>query len=410
MGNQAARITDMVAHPVIGKLLPGPGSMNVIIGNLPAWRGLPAAAAAALQAAKAVSDAVVTAAEVAKAAAMGTPAAPAAIAAEQAAKAAATAALSSMMNGLGAACAALGGTPDTHICATPPVPPPPHGPGMVIDGSPTVLVNGLPACAVGDHVLEALGPLDPIILACPTVYVGKQGGAGAGGGIGALIAAVVAGAVSQVKSLLDNIVDGVKAIVAFAQALANKVIDGLMALADRVARAIIDGMVDAVKKVAEGIEKAVKAGDNSPPGAVYATPEEAAKAALAQANPDSIMENLEYGGMIYKAPNGKYGFSGPAKGTDAGFNPSDAPVPAGTTPAGDYHTHADYSVKDPATGKAVRTSDPARDDYNSDQFSRTDRRGIANDAAGNPGYKGYLGTPSGKFYQYDPSSDTVSEL
>ena len=76
---------------------------------------------------------------------------------------------------------------------------------------------------------------------------------------------------------------------------------------------------------------------------------------------------------------------------------------------GDYHTHGDYSTADPATGAAVRTSDPANDDFNSDNFSGTDKTGIASDGAGTPGYAGYLGTPSGTFRRYDPATgnDTV---
>ena len=46
MGRPAARVTDPVLHPLPGVLTPGPGSLNVLIGGLPAWRGIPAAAAA----------------------------------------------------------------------------------------------------------------------------------------------------------------------------------------------------------------------------------------------------------------------------------------------------------------------------------------------------------------------------
>ena len=38
----AARVTDPVQHPLPPVLNPGPGSMNTFIGNLPAWRGVPA--------------------------------------------------------------------------------------------------------------------------------------------------------------------------------------------------------------------------------------------------------------------------------------------------------------------------------------------------------------------------------
>ena len=47
----AARIMDPVLHPLPGMLQPGPGSANVVIGGMLAWRGVPAAAAAAIQSA-----------------------------------------------------------------------------------------------------------------------------------------------------------------------------------------------------------------------------------------------------------------------------------------------------------------------------------------------------------------------
>lgn len=244
MSQPAARIFDLVMHPVPGTLMPGPGSPNVLIGSLPAWRGLPAAAAMALQAAKAISDTVLEAANAAKLAAAGTPGAPAAIAAEKAAQAAATAAMTSLMNGLGAACAALGGTPDTHICATPPLPPPPHGPGMVIDGSPTVLINGLPACAVGDSVLEALGPLDKIVMGMPTVLIGKKGGGGAGG-----LASFLGQALSGLGSFLAD-------AVAFVKSLAQQVIDAASKAIASIGEAIANAVKSAAKFFAEAFEKA----------------------------------------------------------------------------------------------------------------------------------------------------------
>lgn len=183
-GRPAARLLDPTMHGP--PLTPGTGSPNVLIGGKPAWRGLPAAAAAALQSAQAASDATIKAAEqatqvaqVAAAAQAGSPTGPAAAAAaaaayaaEQAAKTAAAAALGSMMSGMKAAAATpSGGMPDTHICPIP-SPLPPHGPGMVIDGSQTVLVNGLPLCRQSDTVLEALGGPDKIAVGEFTVLVG----------------------------------------------------------------------------------------------------------------------------------------------------------------------------------------------------------------------------------------------
>lgn len=160
----AARILDPVIHPLPGMLQPGPGSFNVMIGGKPAWRGVPAAAAAAIQAAKAASDATIQVAEAATLAAAGTPGAPAAKAAEEATKAAAAASMGSMISG------AAGGA-DIHICATP-LPIPPHGPGVVVDGSQTVLINGLSASRVGDTIIEAVGPPNKIVMGMPTVMIG----------------------------------------------------------------------------------------------------------------------------------------------------------------------------------------------------------------------------------------------
>ena len=164
MTKPAARVTDNTVHPLPGMLAGTPGSPNVLIGFLPAWRGIPAAAAAALQAAKQASDAVVMAAETATKAAAGTPGAPAAYAAEQAAKAAALAAM-------GSAISAAGGMSDIHTCATP-SPVPPHGPGVVIDASQTVLTNMMPQSRMGDTVLEALGPPNKIVKGQMNVLVG----------------------------------------------------------------------------------------------------------------------------------------------------------------------------------------------------------------------------------------------
>jgi uncharacterized Zn-binding protein involved in type VI secretion len=166
----AARVTDLVVHPLPPMLSPGPGSLNVLIGGLPAWRGIPAAAAGALQSAKQTSDATIQAAEATTLAAAGTPAAPAAMAAEQTTKATAAAAMGSMIT-------SMAGGADIHMCATP-LPVPPHGPGVVIDGSPTVLINGLPACRVGDTVLEALGPPNKIAMGCMTVIIGNSSSGG----------------------------------------------------------------------------------------------------------------------------------------------------------------------------------------------------------------------------------------
>jgi hypothetical protein len=64
----------------------------------------------------------------------------------------------------------------------------PDGVGMVMMGSPTVLIDYMMACRLGDIVVEipglAMGPMNPIIMGCPTVMIGEAGMGGGGGGGG----------------------------------------------------------------------------------------------------------------------------------------------------------------------------------------------------------------------------------
>jgi uncharacterized Zn-binding protein involved in type VI secretion len=142
----------------------GPTAITVIIGYLPAWRGVGPGAAAALQSAKATSDATIKTAEAATLAAAGTPGAPAAKAAEETTKAAAAAAMGSMISG-------MAGGSDIHACTTP-LPIPPHGPGVVITPSKTVNIAGMPAARMGDTILEAVGPPNTITKGEMTVMIG----------------------------------------------------------------------------------------------------------------------------------------------------------------------------------------------------------------------------------------------
>jgi uncharacterized Zn-binding protein involved in type VI secretion len=89
---------------------------------------------------------------------------PIAYAAEQAAKAAALASMSSAIS------AASAGA-DIHACVTP-SPVPPHGPGVVITPSATVMIGMLPAARLGDTILEPIGPPNTITKGEPTVIIG----------------------------------------------------------------------------------------------------------------------------------------------------------------------------------------------------------------------------------------------
>jgi RHS repeat-associated protein len=149
------------------------------------------------------------------------------------------------------------------------------------------------------------------------------------------------------------------------------------------------------------------------PGDPFNTPEEAATDALIAANPKSMKENREYGGKIYhNVSSMRYYATVPATGDGDSFSPSAVSVPPGTITVGDYHTHADYTWKwqTPLGTIPIHPVPKALDSYASDRFSQTDLTGIAADAAGVPGYKGYLGTPSGNFQQFNPATGVVSPL
>lgn len=155
----AARVGDVSAHG--GALVPGPGSTNVFIAGMPAWRGVGPAAAAGIVSSAAAALGAVMEAQAAATAAKGTLAAPAAEAnllktiAEQVAK------LSTQMLSTGA---------DTIACPIVKVVIP-DGPGVVINGSTTVFIGGFPACRVGDMIQEVTA-VNSVAIGCPTVIVG----------------------------------------------------------------------------------------------------------------------------------------------------------------------------------------------------------------------------------------------
>ena len=101
-GPLAARVTDLTSHG--SPLVPGIGSVNVLIGGLPAWRA--------------------------------------------------------MM--------------DMHTCPIVKGVVPDVG-GVVLVGSPTVLINNMMACRVGDFVTEIPGGPNAIVLGCTTVMIGVAG-------------------------------------------------------------------------------------------------------------------------------------------------------------------------------------------------------------------------------------------
>ena len=147
----------------------------------------------------------------------------------------------------------------------------------------------------------------------------------------------------------------------------------------------------------------------------YDTQDQAAAGALGNSNGASIKQNKEYEGLIYKGKDGRYHYTGPAGGTDQSADPHAAKAPRGSRVVGVYHTHGDYSIAGP-NGEAIRTHDPHRDDFNSDHFSGVhgapggDKGVIEGLAVGKPEYRGYLGTPSGKFLTYNPFTGAEGPL
>jgi uncharacterized Zn-binding protein involved in type VI secretion len=63
------------------------------------------------------------------------------------------------------------GGADIHNCATP-LPLPHIAAGVVIGGSLTILINGLPASYLGDTIVETLEPPNKILAGCATVLIG----------------------------------------------------------------------------------------------------------------------------------------------------------------------------------------------------------------------------------------------
>jgi uncharacterized Zn-binding protein involved in type VI secretion len=211
----AARVGDPTQHGNV--LSTGPGSTNVLIGYMPAWRAVPTSVASAIDGLSnavksfmdkapltppsAASDLVQIGQKMveaaAKAAAAGAPGAVGAAAGGMSALISTNVALTATWTAASAApggqpaaneaytqgiktaagaaasgvMSAMAGLSDMHICPVP-APPPPHGPGMVTKGSGSVLINDLPAARKDDKVMEACGGADGIASGCTSVEIG----------------------------------------------------------------------------------------------------------------------------------------------------------------------------------------------------------------------------------------------
>ena len=113
--------------------------------------------------------------------------------------------------------------------------------------------------------------------------------------------------------------------------------------------------------------------------------EEAAFRVLNQINPVSVRESREFGGYVYRNPNGSYGYTNPKRGQYKSINLGDVRIPNGTRRTASYHTHGN--------------DDPQ---YVNEEFSPTDIR--SNRLSG---IDGYLGTPAGKMKFFDLETNTI---
>lgn len=123
------------------------------------------------------------------------------------------------------------------------------------------------------------------------------------------------------------------------------------------------------------------------PLAKFATAEEAAIAAMKEANPKSVKEGREYGGWVRKNGDGTFSYDPPVKGSKDGLTNMPS---KGTSDVVWYHTHG--------------AADPG---YDNENFSG---------ATGDKGYSkannatGYVATPSGAIKKYDPATGNVTTL
>ncbi len=120
----------------------------------------------------------------------------------------------------------------------------------------------------------------------------------------------------------------------------------------------------------------------------------------------SRRRNLEYGGFTYQNPDGTYSYTDPSANNNAGIGTQDSiphfwdiTIPAGTTRAGWYHTHAAFDPTLNGQGNPA----PGAPGYNwhhdgNEVFSPDDK-----DISDMINVPGYLGTPQGTVEEYSPS-------
>ncbi len=117
---------------------------------------------------------------------------------------------------------------------------------------------------------------------------------------------------------------------------------------------------------------------------------DAAREVLNSINPTSVREYIEYGGYVYRNPDGSYSSTRPVSGMANSLNLSKAygRLPGNSQQTAHYHTHGGADLG-----------------YMDEEFSPTDLR-----ADRKFNLDGYLGTPSGAFKYHDVGTDSVSVI
>jgi hypothetical protein len=134
------------------------------------------------------------------------------------------------------------------------------------------------------------------------------------------------------------------------------------------------------------------------PGDPFNSPSAAAVDALNYINQWSIILNTEFAGIIYQNPaSGQYYATPPEQGGPEGNEAWPLHYPHGTSPVGDYHTHANYVNPD------YCLTNKSNDILKSDHFSTPD---LGWHPPARP-WTRYLGTPSGQYLQYTPGLFSV---
>jgi uncharacterized Zn-binding protein involved in type VI secretion len=150
----------LILSPHTPAVLTGEGSPNVFIGGQPAWRGIGGAQGAQYQQNATNASNLVKDAKTSNQL-TGVPD-----------KATLDQIQQKQLDSMEAQIKNLPAGVDIHTCELTEPPPIPHGPGVITDGSKTVMINGMPACRMGDTVTEAIGGPNKVTKGCPTVFIG----------------------------------------------------------------------------------------------------------------------------------------------------------------------------------------------------------------------------------------------